>query len=252
MILECPSCRAKYLVHIGLLAQGGRQVRCARCKNEWLATLPTTIDVFEAPPESVPEIAPEVKADVASEPNPSAEPSSADKGNASSESAAPQLPALIESKGWLHNTKLVVLGVILIIGSLLWPILDREPIVKAIPELRGFYNALHLYIKRSGEGLVFDQVQSDLRYDGGTMWLHIDGVIRNDTSELQLIPNIKARALGPDRHIIQSWWVEAPAATIDAGGQVPFHTQIAAPMQRTIESVYLEFYAQDEKVDVGN
>ena len=46
MILECPSCHARYLVQIGLFAQGGRQVRCARCKHGWHAALPTTIDVF--------------------------------------------------------------------------------------------------------------------------------------------------------------------------------------------------------------
>jgi len=141
-------------------------------------------------------------------------------------------------------------GIILFILALLWPILDRQPIVKAIPQLRGLYEALDLHIKRTGEGLVFDQVKSELKYDGGTMWLFIDGVIHNATPELQLIPDIKARALGPDRHIIQSWWVEPPAATIAPGGEVPFHTQIAAPMQRTIESVYLEFYARDEKSDV--
>ncbi len=247
MILECPSCRAKYLVQIGLLAQGGRQVRCARCKHEWHAELPTTIDVFEAPPEL--ETAVATEASSVGE-DPTAEAVSSFRAEFEPESDSVNLPAIVEDRGWRRYVWLVFVVVFVVGGAVLWPILDRDPIVKAIPELRGLYEFLHLHIARSGNGLVFDQVKSELKYDGGTMWLNIDGVIHNTTTELQLIPDIKSRALGPDRHIIQSWWFQAPAATIAPGGEVPFHTQVVAPMQRTIESVYLEFYSREEKSDV--
>ena len=247
MILECPSCRAKYLVQIGLLAQGGRQVRCARCKHEWHAELPTTIDVYEAAPELEPTAATEASS---VEGDPAAEAASAFRTASEPERDSANLPAVVGDRGW-RRSAWRIFGVVLLVSlAVLWPILDRQPIVKAIPELRGFYEFLHLHISRSGNGLVFDQVKSELKYDGGTMWLNIDGVIHNTTSELQLIPDIKSRALGPDRHIIQSWWVESPAATIAPGGEVPFHTQVVAPMQRTVESVYLEFYAREEKSDV--
>ena len=245
MILECPSCSAKYLVQIGLLAQGGRQVRCARCKHEWHAVLPTTIDVYTPPPE--PEATPEVTSE---DTVPVTEPISSSQPEEGGENTTANLPAVISGRGWRRQAFRVVGVVVLVLLSILWPILDRQPIVKAIPELWGVYEFFHLHIKRSGDGLVFDQVKSELGYDGGTEWLYITGVIHNNTAELQLIPDIKARALGPDRHIIQSWWVEAPAATIAPGGEVPFHTRIAAPMQRTTESVYLEFYAREEKGDV--
>jgi predicted Zn finger-like uncharacterized protein len=229
MILECPSCRAKYLVQAAVFAQGGRQVRCARCKHAWHATLPTTVDVFVAS-EATPEA-------------PLSPPSD-------SLTVSANLPAVIANPLWKKLTLRVVLWTLLAVGAVLWPILDRDPIVKAFPILRGTYETLHLHVKRSGDGLIFDQVKSELRYDGGTMWLFVDGVIVNTTSEVKLLPDIKARAIGPDRHIIQSWWVEAPTATIAPGGEVPFHTQVAASMQRTIESVYLEFYAREEKGDV--
>ena len=127
--------------------------------------------------------------------------------------------------------------------------MDRDVIIKAFPGLRDFYEYLGLHVEHSGAGLMFDHVKSELKYDGGTMKLYVEGVVHNTTSETQFIPDIKARALGPDRRIIQSWWVEAPAATVAAGGDVPFHTEIASPMRRTIEDVYLEFYSRDE---IGN
>jgi len=42
------------MVQIGLFAQGGRRVRCARCKHEWHASLPTNIDVVMPVEDIVP------------------------------------------------------------------------------------------------------------------------------------------------------------------------------------------------------
>ena len=226
MILECPSCHARYIVPTGAFASGGRQVRCARCKHQWYAVLPTSIDVFDVPP---------VEADP--EPPKNVEP-------------VANLPALIGRFKWRLWLRNIVFGLLALAILLAWPILDRGSIIRYFPTLRSVYGAAGLHIDHTGTGLVFDQVKSELRYDSGTMRLFVDGVIHNSTADTQFIPHIKARALGPDKHIIQSWWVDPPAATIDAGEDVAFHTEIASPMEHTIEDVYLEFYAQDEKGDV--
>jgi hypothetical protein len=86
-----------------------------------------------------------------------------------------------------------------------------------------------------------------LRYDSGTMRLYVDGAIRNASEEKKIVPDIKAQALGADKSIIQSWLIDAPAATIEPWSMVPFHTDVATPMERTIEDVYLEFTSRKEK-----
>jgi len=245
MILECPSCRARYLVQIGLFAQGGRQVRCVRCKHQWHARLPTNIDVFLPPPTPPMPPMPEIPAAVGATPVPE----------------TPNLPAVID-QGYLAfwrklNPKIkralyraVQIIIVLTLASL-WPIIDREKIVKVIPSLRATYQGFGFSFAHSGQGLEFDKVKSEIKYDGGTMRLFVDGVIRNTTAEMQFVPNIKARALGPDGDTIQSWWVASPSPTLAAGDEIPFHTEVNTPMSRTIENLYLEFYAQGDKDDVA-
>jgi predicted Zn finger-like uncharacterized protein len=252
MILECPSCHARYMVQIGLFAQGGRQVRCARCRNEWHATLPNHIEVYLAPIVPEGEAPSTPAADIAPSP-----PLAHEAGDGAATTSSANLPAVIKTWGRFRHSVLFKrlrlasfwgLGFVVLI---LWPVMDRQKIVKVFPDLKGTYEMIGLHIDHNVNGLMFDQVKSELRYDGGTMRLYVDGIIHNTTPETQFIPDIKARALGPDQRIIQSWWVEAPAATVAAGSDVPFHTEVNAPMKRTIEDVYLEFYAQDEKGDVA-
>ncbi len=254
MILECPSCRARYLVPVEAFAAGGRKVRCARCKHEWHATKPNSIDVFTPP---VPLAAPIAAAPVAPVPPPapvekvlSQSPASAAAVPHAPVIHIPNLPALIKGKKVPLWLKKVILGLGVLMAVLSLPLYYHETIVKHVPALSGLYETFGLTVAHSGKGLVFEQVKSELRYDGGTMKLFVDGVIHNTTDEIQLIPDIKARALGPDKAIIQSWWVRAPAPSVDAGADAPFHTEIAASMERTIEDVYLEFTAEDEKPDV--
>ncbi|MDR3424719.1 MAG: zinc-ribbon domain-containing protein [Alphaproteobacteria bacterium] len=245
--MECPSCRTRYLVQIGLFAQGGRQVRCARCKHEWHAALPTNIDVV-LPSEDFTPIPAALQKGQAAPAAPFFKPST--RPEAETPQAPPpdepaHLPVVIKSRKWGKNLLKIAGWVALAAALLAWPMLDRQPIVKALPALRGFYDSVGLSVPPSWDGLRFDQVKSDLRYDSGTMKLYVDGVIHNTTSEVQLIPDIRAQALGPDQKVIQSWQVDAPAATIAPEGDVPFHTEVATAMEHTIEDVKLEFYARD-------
>ena len=251
MILECPSCHARYMVPIGLFALGGRQVRCARCKRQWMATLPNNVDVFASAPASPPSPTPHSLPPGVVERGGAALHAAMDVASDLAATVSHNLPAVI-TDGTLKRkiAKFAGFGLLALV-LVAWPIWDRDPIVKVFPSLRGFYEALGLYIQHSGKGLVFNEVKSEIKYDSGVMRLYVDGVIHNTTTEAQLIPDIKARALGPDQRIIQSWWVSAPAANVAAESDVPFHTEIAISMQRTIADVYLEFYAQDEKGDVN-
>jgi predicted Zn finger-like uncharacterized protein len=43
MLIVCPSCATSYQVEPNSLGQGGRSVRCARCRNVWFATIPAAV-----------------------------------------------------------------------------------------------------------------------------------------------------------------------------------------------------------------
>jgi predicted Zn finger-like uncharacterized protein len=257
MILECTACHARYLVPIGLFAQGGRTVRCARCKNQWHATLPTNVDIFLpiAPEEGIAEATSSQSPETSTGSHPAGESIAASTLAAAGEMLhdfTANLPAVVVNRQWFRPALKIAGGVIAFLALVAWPVLDRQQIVEVMPDLRDFYEWAGLHINHSGSGLIFDEVKSEIKYDAGTMRLNVDGVIHNTTSEAQLIPDIMARAIGPDKHIIQSWWVAAPAATVDAGGDVPFHTEVNTLMQHTIQDVYLEFYSQDEKGNVAH
>lgn len=240
MILECPSCNARYLVQIGLFAQGGRQVRCARCKHEWFVKLPTSIDVVmppdppKEPPRPFATDWPSASPaeDVSPPPLPPME-------------ATPNLPAVFDK--WRMPKKIARIVIyVALAGMVLLPFVMRHQMVKAYPAMRMIYDSLGFKIVPLWDGLVFSDVKSELRYDSGTMRLFVAGKITNSTSDVRILPSIKARARGADGTVIQSWSLEPPAATIGPDASVPFHTEVATPMEHTIEDVNLEFYHRDE------
>jgi len=246
------------MVPIGDLVQGGRDVRCARCQHGWRATASAATDALMSFDGVAPIPAtfgkaenalggffkPELRRD---DPAPVAERTVTDmffKTPAESEALQPHTVKMPRrSEKWHEILFFVSLGVIFIT----WAMFDREPIVKVLPVLRGFYDGIGLHVSPAWDGLMFDHVKSEFKYDAGTMKLLVDGVIHNSTAEAQLIPDIKARAIGPDGRVIQSWWVPPPAATIGVGGDVPFHTEVAEPMEHTIDNVNLEFFIRDDK-----
>lgn len=52
MILQCSSCEARFLVNDALIPQGGREVRCGKCKHSW------HVDPSPIPLDIAPETAP--------------------------------------------------------------------------------------------------------------------------------------------------------------------------------------------------
>jgi predicted Zn finger-like uncharacterized protein len=241
MILECPLCSTRYLVQIGLFAQGGRRVRCARCKHEWHEKLPTTVDVVAPIPEFF--SSSETGAALSALSSPPQSPNLPNFGN----QFTANLPAVIEKvrfpkKEWLFIIFALLAAFLALASFVAWRF-----IATAFPGSRVIYEAVGLSDHPEWAGLIFENAKSELKYDSGTMRLLIDGTIYNASGEKKTIPDIRARALGPDKAVIQSWWVEAPAATIEPGAKIPFHTESASPMEHTIEDVRLEFILRKDK-----
>jgi predicted Zn finger-like uncharacterized protein len=48
MLIVCPNCATSYQVEPQSLGPGGRSVRCARCQNQWFASVPTVVPALAA------------------------------------------------------------------------------------------------------------------------------------------------------------------------------------------------------------
>jgi predicted Zn finger-like uncharacterized protein len=234
MILPCPECNARYLVPASAFAEGGRQVRCAKCGHVWAADLPS--EVAAALASVMPEVQAEAKPEQASAASPLAHP----------HSRVHDFLALwhdprfhkLHYAGWSVAILIPLLLLVLLLG--------RQAIVGHWPATESLYNSVGISINHVGDGLSLQQVRSERQYDGVGMVLVVDGEIHNDTAVIQQIPDILASSLGPDGKVTQSWRIPAPAATLAPGASVPF--QYTAPAHKgAVAEVNLNFAGPDDE-----
>jgi predicted Zn finger-like uncharacterized protein len=217
MILSCPSCQARYLVPAVHFSAGARLVRCARCAHIWLAELPR--EPAAALAEQLSALAP---------PEGGVRPP-----------PASNLPIVhgelpFWQRDWVMAALVMTAAVLL-----LWLALDRRQITRDWPVTEKFYDRVGLHVYHAGEGLSLRQVRSEMRFEGGSQ-LAVEGQVHNDTDKPQSIPDILAAAIGPDGKPMQSWQIDAPAATVGPGESVPFTSTIKAP-QGNVTEINLHF-----------
>lgn len=247
MILVCPQCKASYLVPASVFARGARNVRCARCSYTWLADLPSKIVVMpeemvsafsgsnkeaSSPKEQEKSQKAESPEERASGEETKAEETKAEgakKQQDNSEAKSVKLPAIWRNPNWRRLQIAAAIAVIVAIASFfVWGV-DRGV---GTPILRFFNSSLQfigLREKPVGEGLVLEQIRSERRFESGGMQLVVEGDVRNTTQEAKKVPDIQAKALGPDKSVIQSWRIEAPVVTLPPNTTAHFYSSIVAP-----------------------
>lgn len=242
MIVNCPSCNTRFLVRMGLFAEGPRRVRCGRCRHEWRAEAPGSAEVLAGMTSVATPIPTEERGEPAQTEG-SVFPDAVE--NLTNETA---WGLFLEIVGKV-NKKALVSGVLvfLVFGFSLVSLIQWRSVIKKHPALAGYYEILGLSEHPEWEGLVFQEVKSELKFDGGGLKLFVDGEIQNNASKTKTLPDIKAHALGVDKSVIQSWWIEAPVATIEAGKKAAFHTNVVVALDRTIADVSLEFLPKKEE-----
>ena len=143
MLIVCPSCQAEYNVPDALLGRAARQVRCARCANEWLPDeLRPPVDEAPAPtpapaPPPAPAHAPPAvlrEADEATTGEPVTAPSLADEFRLPTTTGTGHAArsALGPAVGWLASLALL--------GAAGWAAATwREAVVQAWPASQRLY-----------------------------------------------------------------------------------------------------------------
>lgn len=179
MILECPVCNNRYLVDPRALGEGGRKVRCVKCKHQWHAVP----QVDEPLPQDEPEI-PLAPQDPEPEPIP----------------AGSSVPVVRPKPPARPRALIAALASSLLLFVVLSAIYFRPLVVQALPSLTKVYELVGLY---ETQGVVL----ADLAYNKEAIELkdrhHLSGVLVNTSAEPRRLPLLNILLLGKDDVVIR-------------------------------------------------
>ena len=233
MKLVCPSCESSFLVDATAIGPLGRNVRCGRCGNSWLA-MPV-----EAVPEDPPTASQDPFDDIEDQPadildqsdDPLPKLAEFDKSRRRSRAA----PGLTGSEprrraslgGW---PLFALVAAALLVGV----VLGRQQIMAWAPESESLYALVGLAEESPLPTLPMIQlrlreVTSDLRQVDGTPALVIEGEIFNPTDQPQDVPPLVATLMDPTGIELKRWIFAAETETLPPGGRVAFQTSTQNP-----------------------
>lgn len=238
MILECPTCAARFNVDTELIGTEGRTVRCGSCGHSW-HQMPRDIDLdldFEVDEEGPSEAAGDEAGQVApeedletrlSETRRRAKARSA-AATARGKPAGTRLPI-----GWLI---LILVVAALVIGG----ILGRTQIIALAPGTSTVFEFVGLQ-EPVGSGLEMKDVTSAREVVEGVNSLVIRGVIVNATEREISVPRLQASLIDTDGAELASWVFDADSAALPPGGFTTFETSAEnPPAQGNVNLVFIE------------
>jgi len=238
MIIVCKKCKASFLVPSTIFAKGGKKFRCAKCGHIWEESPPAK-QASKAPQP----FSPPPKAHIAPIPvveQPAPEPVI----------FTPPPPPPKPQLDWARIRRLTVMGgamasAIFFLSAFIF-IAGQPIIITHWPQLQPIYVALGIATDPLRDAIVLKDITSSRRYQDGAMHLVVEGNIVSHAKTRQVIPAIIAEALAPDGHVIESWRIDPPKATIDPEMSIPFSSAIPSPKETAVE-VTLNFAEQPDE-----
>ncbi len=226
MILNCPSCGARFLVDPTQIGPEGRQVRCGQCGHAWQQAPPPPLQ--ESPPAA---------------PAGSAIPPLEEFDAARRLSGGPQeveAGASRRSKATIAWGALAVVVVALVAGA--W--FGREVIVAQLPEAAALYELVGLPGEREeqiGEGLKLRDVTSVKRLVDGERTLLIEGAVVNISDEPRPVPALKAILTDAEGLEVAQWTFAPDGEALPPGGKTTFQTSTQdPPREGNLSLVFVE------------
>ena len=238
MILDCPSCGAKFKVDAALLGEAGRSVRCGNCGHGWHQTPPGPGP--ETPPDPGP--AEEGQPAPAAAPGSDSRPARADtldkldeqrrrrqrRPVATSEKKPPS-----QALGWA----LLTLFLVALVGGL---VVARDKIVALAPGTAAYYERLGLR-EMIGDGLDLRDVTSVRRSVKGESKLIVRGVVANVSDRVRFVPRLRASLIDADGAELANWTFAADSSELPPGGITTFETATTDPPgQGDLRLVFVE------------
>lgn len=247
MQLTCPSCQTAFYVSESALGAEGRNVRCAVCRNVWFATPADAIPEIElaeagrGPAGSTKPDDPQLPS-LIRQPDPiewsdspamgemaspplapivSPEPRPAVSRSTSPRKAPASKTPAVRSQSRLV-TMTAILAAILAVG-----IGSRTSIVRAVPDLAGFYATIGLPVNL--RGLEFQAVTTTGEVQDGIAVLVIEGEVVNITRHPVELPRLRLAILDHQQRELYSWTSLLPRSILADGERIAFRSRLASP-----------------------
>ena len=241
MILQCSTCNTKYLIADSFFVGGQRKVRCAKCKAEWIASLPNNIDVVEAAPKPVEEQKPEAEfSDVLKKEN-DIQNNANESPKVSAQDHKINLPAVINESVYPKWLIAFMAAALIVSWMFIGIILQRDYIVKTFPSTQEVYSVLGLVVKPAWDGLVFEDISPEMQYQDNRNKLVVSGTIYNSTKELKNVPLVKIEAIGANDNILGTWTVPLSISSVSSLSRVTFKEFLDFNYSFPIENVRIDF-----------
>ena len=263
-LITCPNCQAQYQIGADALGKEGRMVKCARCQNDWRA--------FALPAESaIPDDAKEEKdsdqpseealLDAGFEQIEKQHTEPANKTGKAKVVAGPGLdeqpeldPAqLIKKRKEMAERQMLlnrhmpkarfrravrIVEAVVLAAILVGGIGFRENIVRAFPDMSGFYQAIGLGVNVFG--LEFSDVKTLVSLQEGEEVMEISASIVSVSSGQVSVPPIVVTLLDEAGQSLYEWSVSPRASIMLPGEVVGLQTQLTSPPPQT-KTVRLTF-----------
>lgn len=266
MLVQCPSCAAKYVLSPAQLGAEGRTVRCAKCSHQWHQSpdvdplSPTEINELLTPSaddemgkDSPAGIIAAAAAGLGTEdikPEPEAKPipafMQADPGLAAEVKAAESAPIQIQEeaapaprqfhapaiapKRYQRPSATSWVGffafIFLLVG---FGGLARSDIVNMWEPSARFYQAVGLPVEVLGQGLEFREVKAEHRLDNGQSVLVVEGQVVNTSTQARDVPALKGIIKTNAQEDVQAWTFAASNNRLLPGDSTLFKTQVTNP-----------------------
>jgi predicted Zn finger-like uncharacterized protein len=247
MQLNCPSCHTAFRLDPSALGVAGRNVRCARCKTTWFARQEDVVPMTaaqhgellqsaagEAPAIVLPKVVPwndtvmvEINSSPSLVPAGSGEVSTGVESRPRAERGRAALGAR-RPASQPSRTQRQAIAAVAVFGALLFAAYGlRANIVRAIPDLAGFYAAIGLPVNL--RGIEFASVKTIHEVQDGIPVLVIEGEVTNVTRQPVEVPRLRFAVLGADARELYAWTALLPRSVLPEGETVPFRSRLASP-----------------------
>ncbi len=210
MLIRCPHCTSDYEIPADLLFGGGRKVRCADCRECWLAEGPNDNVLSLFGPEIVAEARWECDPATARPPRP--------------HPRARLAGSLRRARGAAAVAMLGAMAVLAMAG-----IARKEDVVRFAPKSAALFAALGLPVNL--RGLALDHVESQITdaAPGQMPVLTLEGRIANLRTGATIVPELRFSVRDKAQNELYSWTAVPPKPRLGAGETIAFRSRLAAP-----------------------
>ena len=231
MILTCPKCDSRFNLLAEVLAPEGKRVKCSNCGETWFQ-LPDPDELLAGIEEREAEGLPspdEMLEDIPDAVKPIPEGSALPAVSEEETQEAVKEPT---------NIVVVILSAVLMFLLLAMPLMIfKSPIMKAWPESIAFYKILGVSGDVPGEGIVFDQMQAELK-DG---YFVLNGQLINLTSHDSVLPLIEVSLKDGEGQAIDYHYIRMPKEILAAEETLPITSQYKVEHAENIYDASIRF-----------